>query len=297
MRVLTSAMILGLCTACVQDLPAPVEYQGGRVFGKDAQYAQNGNELPKYSADNPAELPEWQEDRYTVPAEKAEYDVAAEFDAIDSAELAPPTLKDIEVPASIKMSELDAAESLETPDIGDVRVDTSNVDAFNAGTFEQAAAPVEYVSPETSLSTPPSLEVQEAVEIERDLINPQKSGFIWPVRGEIVQAYTKESRGINIAARKGTPIRAVNDGVVQYAGNKIKGYGNLVIVAHNNGYFSAYAHADDIVVAKGASVVQGQLIGFVGNSGAVEKSQLYFSLRNGKETQTAVNPIPLLSDD
>ena len=70
-----------------------------------------------------------------------------------------------------------------------------------------------------------------------------------------------------------------------------------MILAHDNGYFSAYAHADDIVVAKGASVVQGQLMGFVGNSGAVEQSQLYFSLRSGSDNDSSVNPIPLLSDD
>jgi len=292
MRVIRYSMILGLCTACVQELPAPVEYQGGRVFGKEGQYAQNGSELPKYSADNPAELPEWQADKYSVPDEKSQYNVAAEYDAVSSSELAPPTANTEGESSVFETAELEEPKMTTPPPL---EVEPKPISLDNN---EQEAAPVEFAKPEEPIISAPKEVASDITEQEeRDLINPQKSGFIWPVRGEIVQAYNKDNRGINIAARKGTPIRAVNDGVVQYAGNKIKGYGNLVIVAHRNGYYSAYAHADDIVVAKGASIVQGQLIGFVGSTGAVDKSQLYFSLRNGTEENSSVNPIPLLEDD
>ena len=93
--------------------------------------------------------------------------------------------------------------------------------------------------------------------------------------------------GINIAAAKGTPIHAVEAGVVAYVGNELKGFGNLVLIKHADGWVSAYAHADQVEVKKGQSITKGQEIGTVGQTGSVSQPQLHFELRRQGE---AVDP-------
>jgi len=114
----------------------------------------------------------------------------------------------------------------------------------------------------------------------------------WPVRGRVLAGYgaTKEggqNAGINIAAARGAPVRAVESGTVAYAGNEIRGYGNLVLVKHPNGLISAYAHLDSITVKRGDTVKGGQVIAKVGDTGGVSQPQLHFELRRGKK---AVDP-------
>ena len=80
--------------------------------------------------------------------------------------------------------------------------------------------------------------------------------FRWPVRGRVIAAFGPkpnglQNDGINLAVPEGTPIKAAEDGVVAYAGNELKGYGNLVLVRHANGFVTAYAHASDILVKRG----------------------------------------------
>jgi murein DD-endopeptidase MepM/ murein hydrolase activator NlpD len=114
----------------------------------------------------------------------------------------------------------------------------------------------------------------------------------WPVRGRILAGYggTKEggqNAGINIAAARGAPVRAVESGTVAYAGNEIRGYGNLVLVKHPDGLISAYAHLDSMTVKRGDTVKGGQVIAKVGDTGGVSQPQLHFELRRGKK---AVDP-------
>jgi murein DD-endopeptidase MepM/ murein hydrolase activator NlpD len=111
--------------------------------------------------------------------------------------------------------------------------------------------------------------------------------FAWPVQGRVLASYGAGSGGahndgINIAAARGTPIKAVEGGVVAYAGNELRGYGNLVLVKHPDGLISAYAHCDELLVKKGEKVGPGQVIGRVGASGGVAEPQLHFELRRGK---------------
>lgn len=118
------------------------------------------------------------------------------------------------------------------------------------------------------------------------------SNFTWPIHGKVVSRFGPKdgglyNDGLNISAREGTPVRAASDGVVAYVGNELKGYGNLVIVKHESGWISAYAHLKDFNVARGQNIKTGQKLATVGSSGNVKSSQLYFSLRKGKE---AVNP-------
>ena len=116
--------------------------------------------------------------------------------------------------------------------------------------------------------------------------------FLWPVRGHILANYgTKpdgtHNDGINIAAPRGAAVQAVDAGVVAYAGNELRGYGNLVLVKHANGWISAYAHCDAILVKRGEKVARGEVIARVGSTGNVGEPQLHFELRRG---QHAVDP-------
>ena len=82
------------------------------------------------------------------------------------------------------------------------------------------------------------------------------TGFRWPVRGRVIAGFGTESNGlqndgINLAVPEGTPVKASEDGVVAYAGNELKGYGNLVLVRHSNGFVTAYAHASELMVKRG----------------------------------------------
>jgi murein DD-endopeptidase MepM/ murein hydrolase activator NlpD len=116
--------------------------------------------------------------------------------------------------------------------------------------------------------------------------------LIWPVAGRIVEGYgvTRSGRrndGINIAAPRGAPVRAVDGGIVAYAGNQLRGYGNLVLIKHPDGLISAYAHCEQLLVQRGEHVARGQVIAKVGETGGVAQPQLHFELRQGDR---AVDP-------
>ena len=93
--------------------------------------------------------------------------------------------------------------------------------------------------------------------------------------------------GINIAAAQGTAVKAAENGVVAYAGNEVKGMGNLIIIQHSGGWMTVYAHMDSMVVRRGARVSVGQKIGTVGATGKVDTPQLHFEIRKGTK---AYNP-------
>jgi murein DD-endopeptidase MepM/ murein hydrolase activator NlpD len=121
--------------------------------------------------------------------------------------------------------------------------------------------------------------------------------FLWPVRGDVVSSFGAkpgglQNDGINIAAGLGTPVRAAENGVVVYAGNELRGFGNLVLLRHADGWMSAYAHLDEIGVERGAQVQRGQGIGKVGQSGSVSSPQLHFELRRDGRP---VDPRPHMS--
>ncbi len=108
--------------------------------------------------------------------------------------------------------------------------------------------------------------------------------FIWPVSGTVIESFGgitggERNDGINIAAPTGTPIRAAQAGTITYAGNELRDYGNLILIQHDGGYITAYAHADHISVAKGQHVEQGQVIGTTGTSGDVTRAQVHFEIR------------------
>ncbi|MET0605281.1 MAG: peptidoglycan DD-metalloendopeptidase family protein [Beijerinckiaceae bacterium] len=112
--------------------------------------------------------------------------------------------------------------------------------------------------------------------------------FRWPARGRVISGFRNNGNdGINIAVPEGTPVKAADEGTVAYAGSELKGYGNLVLVRHSNGYVSAYAHNGELKVKKGDPVKRGQTIATSGQSGNVSSPQLHFEIRKGA---TPVDP-------
>jgi murein DD-endopeptidase MepM/ murein hydrolase activator NlpD len=119
------------------------------------------------------------------------------------------------------------------------------------------------------------------------------SKFRWPVSGKVVTDFAaSRGTGINIDVPEGTTVRASETGTVIYVGSAVEGYGNLILVRHDNGYVSAYAHLSQMNVSKGDTVSRGDAIGASGMTGAVSRPQLHFELRKGA---TPVDPMPLLA--
>jgi len=150
-------------------------------------------------------------------------------------------------------------------------------------------------SPDTPLFKPLKPEIRTAAgrgqgpEQERAAIaSPQKpkptSGPIswgWPAGGKLINTFSAKKidrKGINIAGKKGEPIRAAAQGKVVYSGNGLSRYGNLLIIKHNEYYLSAYAHNDKLLVKEGVSVNKGQQVATMGTTGS-DKVMLHFEVR------------------
>lgn len=117
--------------------------------------------------------------------------------------------------------------------------------------------------------------------------------FIWPARGKLLADFGAQegglhNDGINIALPYGSPVHAIASGRVVYVGNELKGYGNLLLIAHADNWVSAYAHNAEILVRRGDMVLQGDVVARSGSSGNVAEPQLHFELRRGSR---AVNPM------
>ncbi|MEI8178999.1 LysM peptidoglycan-binding domain-containing M23 family metallopeptidase [Aestuariivirga sp.] len=176
------------------------------------------------------------------------------------------------------------------------------------GTGEKTAANAAAPAPEpipgsdqtadASATTPPAAtdpgqQVQEGAPIAG------APGMRWPVRGKIISGFGPKANGlknegINIAVPEGTSIRAAADGVVAYSGNELKGYGNLVLIRHEDGYVTAYAHASELFVKRGDTVKRGDVIAKAGQTGSVSSPQLHFEVRKGA---VALDPMKFLSQN
>ncbi len=162
-------------------------------------------------------------------------------------------------------------------------------------TVPQAATKTHQVAAE-DVSIPEPLTTATPEPVTTAIPEPAPGGdlqFIWPVTGPVVSSFGPKAGGlhndgINIAAPAGTPVRAAEDGVVSYVGNEIRGYGNLVLLRHTDGWVTAYAHNARNLVARGQMVLRGDVIASVGASGGIAQPQSHFELRQGT---TAVNPV------
>jgi murein DD-endopeptidase MepM/ murein hydrolase activator NlpD len=124
-----------------------------------------------------------------------------------------------------------------------------------------------------------------------------QAGFVWPVAGRIISDFGPKGQGlrndgINIAAPAGTPVRATDGGVVTYAGNELRSFGNILLVRHSGGWVSAYAHNEALLVSQGAKVTKGQVIAKVGRTGDISEPQLHFQLRKGGKPVDPLNYLP-----
>lgn len=119
----------------------------------------------------------------------------------------------------------------------------------------------------------------------------------WPVPGTVTAGFGKQregiaNEGVTIAAAAGTPIHAAAGGEVAFVGSQLRDYGNMVILRHPNGDMSSYAHAQRITVAKGMTVKQGDVIGYVGQSGRAKSPQLHFAIRAGNRAVDPLSKLP-----
>jgi murein DD-endopeptidase MepM/ murein hydrolase activator NlpD len=137
-----------------------------------------------------------------------------------------------------------------------------------------------------------------------DAVSPSPAGgsvagstkLRWPVAGKMIGAFGPRpdgthNDGVNLAAPMGTDVHAAESGVVAYAGDELKGYGNLVLIRHDNGWVTAYAHADEIMVKRGDRIKRGQVVAKAGRTGQVDQPQVHFELRQG---QKPVDPTPFM---
>ena len=124
----------------------------------------------------------------------------------------------------------------------------------------------------------------------------RKNKFAWPVKGSVISKFGtigkgRSNDGINIKAPLGTKVLAADGGKIAYAGNELKGFGNLILIQHNDGWITAYAHNRELLVKRGQWVKKGTPIATVGSSGGVNVPQLHFEVRSGKKP---LNPLAYL---
>ena len=126
---------------------------------------------------------------------------------------------------------------------------------------------------------------------------PSRNSFLWPIEGRVISGFGSKpggmhNDGINIAVPVGSEVRAAQSGVVAYAGNELRGYGNLVLIRHGDGWMTAYAHNETLLVERGDEVQRGQVISRSGRTGRVSRPQSHFEIRRNGEPQ---DPLRLLS--
>jgi murein DD-endopeptidase MepM/ murein hydrolase activator NlpD len=153
----------------------------------------------------------------------------------------------------------------------------------------------EETKPVTPTPPPPPPAVKKPATVSTLPRIPMRSSnkFSWPLRGQIISGYGAKEHGlyndgINIKANRGAPVSAAENGVVAYAGNEIKGLGNLVIIKHADNWMTVYAHLDTILTERGKTVAAGAKIGSAGQTGKVSSPQLHFEIRQGTR---ALNPV------
>lgn len=169
-------------------------------------------------------------------------------------------------------------------------------------TSESLAPPPAPVQP----AAPPLEEPKPGAETQLAAVPPSQlpdpapraaARFAWPIAGKVVANFGPaggglHNDGINIAAAPGSEVRAADNGVVAYAGNELRGFGNLLLIKHADGWTTAYAHNEKLLVKRGDTVAQGQVIATVGRTGNVDSPQLHFEVRKGTQ---AMNPLEFLA--
>ena len=131
---------------------------------------------------------------------------------------------------------------------------------------------------------------------EAEIIASGRGRFIWPVRGDMVSGFGpkdtgQRNDGINISGKEGDIVKSAAAGDVVYSGNLVPGFGNLVLIKHEGGWVTAYAHLSKTLVKIKDRIAQGQDIGAVGKTGGVETPQLHFELRYAPSPKEKARPV------
>ncbi len=159
------------------------------------------------------------------------------------------------------------------------------------------APPAEAASAVGAIPSGTSSRGQRGVAAQVQCGRDGKPCFEWPVKGKVVSTFGPRSKshhdGVDISAKRGTKVRSAADGKVLYSGSEIKGYGNLIIVRHEGGIITVYAHNDKNLVKEGTMVKRGQTVAKVGNSGSASRVYLHFEVRIGEKPR---NPLLYLPD-
>ncbi len=156
--------------------------------------------------------------------------------------------------------------------------------------------------PQPTVETPSEQSAQAEPQDQTPLPQPATAApmpvFAWPLDGKILSGFGAKpsgqfNDGVNIAARSGQPVRAAADGEVVYASNQLKGFGNLLLIRHKNGWLTAYAHNEALLVKKGTTVQRGEVVARAGSTGSVQAAQLHFEVRFNRKP---VNPMRVLPE-
>ncbi|WP_175899460.1 peptidoglycan DD-metalloendopeptidase family protein [Burkholderia vietnamiensis] len=160
----------------------------------------------------------------------------------------------------------------------------TNPDAIEVGQVLRVAPPPGTTTASTSgtsTGSAPRSRPAPSAPVESNAKPASSIALIWPAAGNVVRTFDgSKSKGIDIANSAGTPVQAAATGTVVYAGNGLRGYGNLIILKHNADYLTAYAHNRALLVREGQSVTQGQTIAEMGSSDS-DRVALHFELRYG----------------
>lgn len=207
------------------------------------------------------------------------------------------TLYSIARQYNVDVTSLSRVNNLQTPyslNVGDRLVLPASVGSAPAASYNavQSQNTVQTTSKSTVYTPIKSAPITDSYVAPK----ARKTKFDWPVKGTIISGYGnlgsgRKNDGINIKAALGTNVKAADSGTVAYAGNELKGFGNLILIKHADGWITAYAHNDRLFVKKGQKVTRGEKIATVGSTGSVTTPQLHFEVRSGKK---AVNPRPYL---
>lgn len=208
------------------------------------------------------------------------------------------TLYSISRQYNVDITSLSRVNNLQTPyslNVGDRLVlpaSVGNVPAASYSTAQSSASSASSAAVKTAYTPAKSAPVTDSYVAPK----ARKTKFDWPVKGTIISGYGnlgsgRKNDGINIKAALGTNVKAADSGTIAYAGNELKGFGNLILIKHSDGWITAYAHNDRLFVKKGQKVSRGEKIATVGSTGSVTTPQLHFEVRSGKK---AVNPRPYL---
>ncbi len=250
-----------LATACAKQPPAEV------VYGAPMVIIPNAPLPPADEAPDEAPLAIPDDAAVTVAAGDSLYAIAQRYGLAISALI---DANDLEPPYTLRIGQ---------------RLQLRMTSLYGGA----AAAPGAYPLPPPSkpaILTPSALLPASAASPISPPPPRSKQSFLWPVKGEIVTAFGplhdgRRNDGINIAAPRGARVAAAENGVVAYIGNELRGYGNLILIRHADGWVTAYAHTEVVLVARGDMVKRGDVIGRVGSTGSVTVPQIHFELRRG----------------